>query len=65
MVTSARKPAVEWCPDACALAKWHGDPVFGGGQYNCPHRFGVTYAAAIVDGRINCEHFKQKRKEER
>lgn len=30
------------------------------GNYNCPYRFGVDYAAAIIDGKVNCKHFKQK-----
>ena len=49
------------CPDVCARAKWYADPVFEGrGNYNCPYRFGVDYAAAIIDGKVNCKHFKQK-----
>ncbi len=56
---------IEWCRDVCARAYWQPDEVFPnvgeGGQYNCPYHFGVTSAAAIVDGRINCKHFKAKR----
>lgn len=52
---------IEKCPDVCARAYWYADPVFEGkGQWNCPYHYGVTYAAAVIDGRVNCEHFKRK-----
>lgn len=52
---------VEFCPNVCALAKWHADPVFDGlGQHNCPYRYGVTHAAAIVNGQVTCVHFRPK-----
>lgn len=52
---------IEWCPDACARAVWYADPEFPHlGQFNCPHRFGVTWCAAILDGRVTCKHFKRK-----
>ena len=52
---------IRWCPEACARAWWQADSSFPHlGQHNCPHRFGVTYAAAVIDGRVNCEHFKPK-----
>jgi len=60
---------IENCPDVCERAYWQRDDYFSElsgrerGQYNCPHHYGVTYAAAIIDGKINCEHFKRKKKE--
>lgn len=55
------RPVIENCPDVCERAYWYADPVFEGkGQHNCPHRYGVTYAAAIIDGRVNCKLFKRK-----
>lgn len=53
-------PVIESCPDVCELAVWHDDPVFGWGQHNCPHHYGVTYAAAIVDGQPTCKYLKRK-----
>ena len=53
---------IEKCPDVCARPERYADPVFEGrGQHNCPYRFGVTYAAAIIDGEIKCEHLKRKK----
>lgn len=53
---------IEKCPDVCERACHYVDSVFdGNGQYNCPYHYGVTYAAAIIDGRVNCEHFKRKK----
>jgi hypothetical protein len=55
-------PSIEWCPGACSLATWHDDGVFPGlGQHNCPYRYGVTHAAAVMDGKVMCKHFKPKR----
>lgn len=52
---------IQWCPDVCALAVWHQDPLFPDlGQYNCPYHFGVTYSAAIIDGEPTCKHLKRK-----
>lgn len=50
------------CPEVCARAWWTEDKAFAhvglGGQWNCPHHYGVTYASAVIDGRCNCEHLK-------
>ena len=52
---------IKRCPDVCERAEWKDDPVFkGSGQYNCPYHFGVTYMAAIIDGRVLCRHIKRK-----
>ena len=57
---------IESCPDVCARAKWHRDPVMSEihgeerGQFNCPYHFGVTYQAAIIDGKAMCKHLKRK-----
>ena len=52
------------CPEVCARAWWTEDKAFAhvglGGQWNCPYRYGVTYASAMVDGQRNCEHLKLK-----
>ena len=58
---------IENCPDVCERAKWYRDPltdVFNDGrergQYNCPYHFGVTYQAAIINGKPLCKHLKRK-----
>lgn len=52
---------IEWCPDVCARAVWHQDPMFPHlGQHNCPYHFGVTYSSARINGKDNCKHIKPK-----
>ena len=57
---------IEKCPDVCERAyychdEWYSE-LMGDerGQWNCPYHYGITYAAAIIDGKINCKHFKRK-----
>lgn len=63
-MTEYEKPRlldIEWCPDVCARAEWHQDPIFPHlGQHNCPYHFGVTYSAARINGKDNCKHIKPK-----
>ena len=54
----------EKCPDVCKRAYWQADEVFGGGQWNCPHHYGVDYAAAAYDGEVRCKHFERKEVDE-
>lgn len=49
------------CRESCQHAYWQPDPVFGGGQYNCPWRFGVTFARAEVEGKRLCPHFTERK----
>ena len=55
---------IERCPDVCGRAYWQRDDalqnVGKGGQWNCPSRLGGDSAAAVIDGRVRCEHFKRK-----
>ena len=57
---------IEKCPDACERAYYYHDEWYSElmgeerGQWNCPYHYGVTYAAATIDGKINCKHFKRK-----
>lgn len=52
---------IEQCPDICDRSWWQPDPVFPRlGQHNCPHRFGVTHAAATVDGQARCPYLRRK-----
>lgn len=60
-ILKSRELDIKSCPEVCARAVWYSDPVFPHlGQYNCPHHFGVTHVAAIIDGEIRCKYFKEK-----
>lgn len=51
------------CRESCQHAYWQQDPVLGGGhgQYNCPWKFGVTFAFAVRDGRRLCKHYTERK----
>ena len=56
----------EKCPEVCERAYYYHDEWYSElmgderGQWNCPYHYGVTYAAAVLDGKVNCKHFKRK-----
>lgn len=59
-----RSMGIAYCPEVCERAEWHADTMFPnlgrGGQYNCPHHFGVDYNVAVMGNEPRCKYLKPK-----